>query len=121
MAWQKYKVRPPTNSKSPEKTNREFCIYNTAHRDYTYNDKSIEKLVVELGGPIVAPSATENVARGMKAWAALMMWLTRSRRHDQDTLLDRISQRLREPSFGLIRIDLEDRFSSTCTDIHRRI
>jgi hypothetical protein len=58
MAWQEHKVRPPSNSKSPEKTNREFCIYHAAHRDYTYNDKWIEKLVVALGGPIATPSAT---------------------------------------------------------------
>lgn len=51
MAWQKHKVRPPSGSKSPEKTNRDFCIYHTAHRDYTYNDQWIEKLVMELGGP----------------------------------------------------------------------
>jgi hypothetical protein len=49
--WQKHKVRPATNSKSPEKTNRDFCIYHPTHRDYTYNDKWIDLLVTELGGP----------------------------------------------------------------------
>jgi hypothetical protein len=47
-AWQQRKVRPPTNSASPEKTNREYCIYHPAHGDYTYNDKWIELLVAEL-------------------------------------------------------------------------
>src|SRR5262249_36747233 len=39
IAWQRHKVRPPSASSAPDKTNREFCIYHTAHRDYTYNDK----------------------------------------------------------------------------------
>ena len=55
-AWQKHKVRPASKSKSPEKTNREFCIYHSAHRDYTYNDRWIELLVTELGGPVAAPA-----------------------------------------------------------------
>lgn len=50
-AWQKHKVRPPSDAKSPEKTNREYCIYHPAHHDYTYNDKWIELLVTECGGP----------------------------------------------------------------------
>jgi hypothetical protein len=50
-AWQKHKVRPPPQAKSPEKTNRAYCIYHAAHHDYTYNDAWIELLVGELGGP----------------------------------------------------------------------
>jgi hypothetical protein len=55
-AWQKHKVRPPTGSKSPEKTNREYCIYHPAHRDYTYNDKWIDLLVTERGGSSSGPT-----------------------------------------------------------------
>jgi hypothetical protein len=54
IAWQKHKVRPPSKVKSPEKTDREYCIYHPAHRDYTYNDKWITLLVAERGGPAVA-------------------------------------------------------------------
>lgn len=50
LAWQKHKVRPPKHAKTPDKTNREYCIYHSAHKDYTYNDKWIELLVAELGG-----------------------------------------------------------------------
>jgi hypothetical protein len=50
LAWQKHKVRPTSNAKAPEKTNREYCIYHPAHRDYTYNDKWIALLVGERGG-----------------------------------------------------------------------
>jgi hypothetical protein len=39
-----------TDAKAPEKTNREYCIYHPAHKDYTYNDKWIELLVGELNG-----------------------------------------------------------------------
>lgn len=52
IAWQTYKVRPSRGSNTPEKTNRDYCIYHVAHGDYTYNDKWIDKLVVETGGPI---------------------------------------------------------------------
>jgi Protein of unknown function (DUF3644) len=38
-AWKKHKVRPPSGSKTPDKTNRDFCIYHAAHRDYTYTDR----------------------------------------------------------------------------------
>jgi hypothetical protein len=55
-AWQKHKVRPKSGAANPDKTNREFCIYHTAHHDYTYNDKWIEFLISELGVP-PAPSA----------------------------------------------------------------
>jgi hypothetical protein len=55
-AWQKHKVRPPSGVQSPEKTNRDYCIYHSAHGDYTYNDKWIELLVGELGGPLVGAS-----------------------------------------------------------------
>lgn len=55
-AWQKHKVRPASNSPNPEKTNRDCCIYHAAHRDYTYNDKWIELLILELGGPVAAKS-----------------------------------------------------------------
>ncbi|UGX99893.1 DUF3644 domain-containing protein [Bradyrhizobium quebecense] len=61
-AWQSHKVRPPSGSKTPDKTNRDFCIYHTAHNDYTYNDKWIELLVGELGGPVQAkPSGSDVV------------------------------------------------------------
>ena len=55
-AWKKHKVRPVTGSKSPELTNREFCIYHAAYRAYTYNDKWIDLLVTELGGGAIAPA-----------------------------------------------------------------
>ena len=52
LAWQKHKARPSKDAKSPDKTNREYCIYHPAHKDYTYNDKWIELLVGEFGGAV---------------------------------------------------------------------
>ncbi|TYO61027.1 hypothetical protein FXV83_40450 [Bradyrhizobium hipponense] len=51
-AWQKHKARPLKGSKAPEKTNRGYCIYHAAHKDYTYNDEWIALLVGALGGDI---------------------------------------------------------------------
>jgi hypothetical protein len=61
-AWQKHKVRPPKDTKTPDKTNRDYCIYHPAHGDYTYNDKWITLLVGELGGEkeAVVAAVTES-------------------------------------------------------------
>ena len=58
-AWKKHKVRPLHKSKTPDKTNREYCIYHPTHKDYTYNDKWLNLLIGELGG--LSP-ATQSVA-----------------------------------------------------------
>jgi hypothetical protein len=62
-AWQARKVRPPSGAKSPDKTNRDYCIYHSAHGDYTYNDKWIELLVAELGGSLgdIAEKGSETL------------------------------------------------------------
>lgn len=44
-AWKKYKVRPSKDASAPEKTDRSFCIYHAAHKDYTYNQAWVDKLV----------------------------------------------------------------------------
>ena len=59
-AWQKHKVRPPKDTKTPDKTDRTYCIYHSAHGDYTYNDKWIALLVGELGGANEALVAVES-------------------------------------------------------------
>lgn len=45
QAWNMIKVRPQRNAVQPGNTNREFCIYHAAHRDYTYSDKWVAALV----------------------------------------------------------------------------
>lgn len=51
QAWRLFKARPHSRSKQPENTKREFCIYHTAHGDYTYSDQWIDHLVSEVKDP----------------------------------------------------------------------
>ena len=44
QAWKHYKVRPRAGTKHPENTNKEFCLYHNAHKDYTYSDAWVDKL-----------------------------------------------------------------------------
>jgi hypothetical protein len=48
QAWHLFKVRPSGRSKNPEETDKQFCIYHAAHRDYTYSDAWIDRLVEEV-------------------------------------------------------------------------
>ncbi|KYG22444.1 hypothetical protein SE92_21345 [Bradyrhizobium sp. AT1] len=62
-AWQRHKVRPSSGASAPDKTNRDYCIYHPAHKDYTYNDKWIELLVGEQGESKGIPIATGDLAQ----------------------------------------------------------
>ncbi len=44
QAWKFFKVRPPKKSKQPDNTQKEYCIYHSAHKDYTYSNKWVEFL-----------------------------------------------------------------------------
>lgn len=48
-AWKKHKIRPETDMPDSKKTNSAFCMYHRAHRDYTYNDAWVKKLIEEYG------------------------------------------------------------------------
>lgn len=43
-----YKVRPKRGAAQPENTDKLYCIYHSAHRDYTYSDEWVEKLVAAV-------------------------------------------------------------------------
>ncbi len=49
LAWKRHKVRPQHNSRRPDQTNRNYCIYHAAHGDYTYSQQWIDKLVKVYG------------------------------------------------------------------------
>ncbi len=49
-AWKKYKVRPSKEASAPEKTDKSYCIYHAAHKDYTYNKAWVDKLIA--GAPM---------------------------------------------------------------------
>lgn len=48
LAWRRYSVRPPADSRQPENTNKDYCIYHEAHGDYTYSNKWIDKLATDV-------------------------------------------------------------------------
>lgn len=50
-AWNLYKVRPRGNSSKPGGTDKRYCWYNTAHKDYTYSDAWVKFLVGEVSDP----------------------------------------------------------------------
>ncbi|MFJ1291124.1 DUF3644 domain-containing protein [Paracoccus yeei] len=50
-AWKLWRVRPPTRDRNPEATDRRYSIYHSAHKDYTYSDAWIERLVDEVSDP----------------------------------------------------------------------
>lgn len=45
QAIRKYKARPKNGAAQPENTDKAYCIYHTAHKDYTYSDVWVEKLI----------------------------------------------------------------------------
>ena len=49
QAWKIFNARPKSGDKSPENTNKEYCIFHKAHRDYTYSDKWVLHLVNVVG------------------------------------------------------------------------
>jgi hypothetical protein len=48
QAWRLHKVRPLGNAKQPENTDKIYCIYHAAHRDYTYSEAWVNRLVEEV-------------------------------------------------------------------------
>lgn len=48
QAWRLNKVRPPKGATQPENTNKKYCIYHSAHRDYTYSEGWVDFLVSQI-------------------------------------------------------------------------
>jgi hypothetical protein len=46
-AWKALGVRPPSGSKTPERTLELYCVYDERHNDYGYKDAYVRKLVRE--------------------------------------------------------------------------
>jgi len=46
--WKYFKVRPPSNSSTPEKTEQKFCFYNPAFKMYEYTGEWVNFLIVQL-------------------------------------------------------------------------
>lgn len=48
QAWRKFEVRPRDTSTKPEETKEQYCIYHSAHGDYTYSDAWVDFLVEKI-------------------------------------------------------------------------
>lgn len=46
-AWKLFKVRPKHGAAQPSNTDKRYCIYHPAHKDYTYSDEWVARLVEE--------------------------------------------------------------------------
>jgi len=47
-AWRLFKVRPRKGSAQPGNTDKRYCIYHAAHKDYTYSADWVVRLVEEV-------------------------------------------------------------------------
>ena len=47
-SWKELNVRPTSDSKTPEKTDSKYCVYDRAHRDYLYTPAWVKLLVKRL-------------------------------------------------------------------------
>ena len=50
-AWKLFRVRPRSGAAQPENTDRRYCIYHRAHKDYTYSPEWVDRLVEEVSDP----------------------------------------------------------------------
>lgn len=44
QAWRKLGVRPKWGAAKPASTNKKYCMYHPAHKDYTYSDEWVSEL-----------------------------------------------------------------------------
>ena len=51
LAWKRHKARPPSKSKNPKITNKDWCLYHQAHKDYTYSNEWVQKMIEEVDAP----------------------------------------------------------------------
>lgn len=46
--WRKYKVRPPSKSKTPHLTDNKYCFYDKLHNDYSYTQVWVQFLIEKM-------------------------------------------------------------------------
>ena len=51
-AWRHFKVRPKSQAAQPENTNKDYCLYHQAHKDYTYSNAWVDKLAEDIADPV---------------------------------------------------------------------
>lgn len=50
-AWRHFRVRPPTGSARPERTDERYCVWDQPHGDYLYTEAWVKKLTKALKKP----------------------------------------------------------------------
>lgn len=51
LAWKRHSARPRSGAKKPEATNKKYCLYHSAHRDYTYSQAWVDFLITTYSDP----------------------------------------------------------------------
>lgn len=51
LAWKRHGVRPKKGAKKPEATNKTYCLFHSAHRDYTYSQAWVDFLIGTYSDP----------------------------------------------------------------------
>ena len=51
QAWKVFQARPIKNSPDPTNTNKDYCIYHSAHGDYTYSQAWVDHLIDCVNNP----------------------------------------------------------------------
>ena len=50
-AWKLFDIRPQAKSKQPGNTNKHYCMFHPAHKDYTYSQAWVDFLVEQVKDP----------------------------------------------------------------------
>ena len=51
QAWKLFRARPENNSREPANTNKDYCIFHSAHKDYTYSQTWVDFLIGCVNDP----------------------------------------------------------------------
>lgn len=62
-AWRHFKVRPKAGTPTPERTDAQYCVYDSVHEDYVYTQAWVEKLSSGLTDPTVFQQVTGQPPR----------------------------------------------------------
>lgn len=50
-AWRHFQVRPTSDSRKPQRTRSEYCVFDNVHEDYVYTKAWVDMLAKELSTP----------------------------------------------------------------------
>ena len=62
--WKKYKVRPESGSSNPERTNSQYCVYDSMNKNYGYTNAWVDFLVDKMSDEEEYDSLYNNQGKG---------------------------------------------------------